>query len=163
MNSTDIRRQSGAELSAGRIAFGFAAGFVSVLVFHQLMLALLHVIGITPATPYALKPVAPFGVPQVISSAFWGGIWGIVFVGVERVFPRGGAGYWAAAIAFGAVALTLVAWFIVAPLKGAPVAAGGKPAAMATGLLVNGAWGFGTALLLRLQPLLGANRAPFGT
>jgi hypothetical protein len=44
----------------------------------------------------------------------------------------------------------LVAWFIVAPLKIQPVAGGFQPAAMVTGLLVNGAWGVGTALLLRL-------------
>ena len=49
---------------------------------------------------------------------------------------------------FGAVALSLVAWFVVAPLKGLPLAGGGRPAAIATALLVNGAWGLGTALLL---------------
>jgi hypothetical protein len=53
-----------------------------------------------------------------------------------------------AAVLFGAFALSLVAWFVVAPLKSLPVAEGGRPAAIATGLLVNGAWGFGTALLL---------------
>jgi hypothetical protein len=62
--------------------------------------------------------------------------------------PRG-AGHWAAAALFGALALSLVAWFVVAPLKGLAVAGGGRPAAIATGLLVNGAWGLGTALLLR--------------
>lgn len=49
---------------------------------------------------------------------------------------------------FGAFALSLVAWFVVAPLKGLAVAGGSRPAAIATGLLVNRAWGFGTALLL---------------
>jgi hypothetical protein len=131
------------------LAYGFIAGFISVLVFHQLMLALLHAGGVTPATPYAARPVPPFGLPQVLSSAFWGGVWGVVFALVEPRFPRG-AGYWIAAFLFGALALSLVAWFIVAPLKAAPVAGGWQPAAMATALLVNGAWGLGTALLLRL-------------
>jgi hypothetical protein len=143
----DTRPASGP--TATRIVLGFVAGFIAVLVFHQLMLLFLHAVGFTAGTPYVFQPVPPLGVPRVISAAFWGGVWGIVFVFVERSFPRGPL-YWITAIVFGAVALTLVAWFVVAPLKGAPVAAGWKPAAMATGLLVNGAWGFGTALLLRL-------------
>jgi hypothetical protein len=138
-----------------RIAsIAFVAGFISTLVFHQLMLAVLHGLGMTPAIPYRFQPVPPFAVPQVISSAFWGGIWGIVFAFAERrgLFPQkvGSGGYWVAAFAFGALALTLVAWFVVSPLKGRPVAAGWQPVAMVTGLLVNGAWGIGTALLLRL-------------
>ena len=48
------------------------------------------------------------------------------------------------------VLLTLVAWFVVAPLKGTPVAAGWHPSSMAVGPLANGAWGIGTALLLLL-------------
>ncbi len=43
----------------------------------------------------------------------------------------------------------VVAWFVVAPLKNQPLAGGFQPAAMVTGLLVNAAWGVGTALLLR--------------
>ena len=154
MTLTDPDARPTTSLAPAHIALAFIAGFVSVLIFHQAMLALLHAIGLTPAMPYAFRPVPPLGVPQVISSAFWGGVWGIIFAFVAPRFPRG-AGYWIAAILFGALALTLVAWFVVAPLKGAPVAGGWKPAAMATGLLVNGAWGFGTALLLRfVGPML---------
>ena len=46
--------------------------------------------------------------------------------------------------------MSLVAWFIVAPIKGTPIANGGKLPLMLTSLLVNGAWGVGTALFLRL-------------
>ncbi|HYG88017.1 MAG TPA: hypothetical protein VD978_17315 [Azospirillum sp.] len=144
----DARRTPSA--TVWRFARGFMAGFVAVLIFHQAMLGILHLIGVTPGIPWAFRPVPPFGVPQVLSLAFWGGVWGIVFVSVEKAFPRDGAGYWIAAGLFGAIALTLVAWFVVAPLKGAPVAGGWQPASMATALLVNGAWGLGTALLLRL-------------
>jgi hypothetical protein len=133
--------------SARLIAFAFVAGFLAVVLFHQPMLALLHAIGTTAAVPYVTRPVPPLGVPQVLSQSFWGGIWGIIFALVTPRFPRG-AGYWIAAVLFGAFALSLVAWFIVAPLKGLPIAGGGRPSAIATSLLVNGAWGFGTALLL---------------
>ncbi|MEH2154212.1 hypothetical protein [Nostoc sp.] len=43
-----------------------------------------------------------------------------------------------------------MAWFVVAPLKGQPLAGGWKLVGIVTGLLVNGAWGVGTAGLLRL-------------
>jgi hypothetical protein len=55
-----------------------------------------------------------------------------------------------AAIIFGAIAPTLVAWFVVAPLKGQALAAGWVPARMAIGPIVNGAWGLGTAIGLCL-------------
>ncbi len=135
-------------ITAKRIAAGFVAGFISVLIFHQIMLAILYAIGFVGAAPYSMAATAPLGIPAVLSAAFWGGIWGIVFVLVEPWFPRDG-NYWIAAIVFGAIPLSLVAWFVVAPLKGAPVAAGGDISGLITALLVNGAWGVGTALFLR--------------
>ena len=56
----------------------------------------------------------------------------------------------AASLVAGAVLPTLVAWFVVAPLKGQPMVAGFVPMAMAFGVIVNGAWGFGTGLGLAL-------------
>jgi hypothetical protein len=127
----------------------FVAGFVAVIVLHQPMLSLLHGIGLTPARAYAIRPTPPLGVPQVVSSAFWGGIWGMIFVALGAR-PGRGPRHYAASILFGAVALTCVAWFVVAPLKGQPVAAGGHLSRMVIGPLVNGAWGLGLALLLDL-------------
>lgn len=134
-------------MTATLLGLAFVAGFLAVPLFHQPMLALLHAVGVTSAVPYVTSPIPPLGVPRLVSQAFWGGIWGIIFALVAPRFPRG-MGYWITAVLFGAVALSLIAWFIVAPLKGLPAAGGGRPAAIATALLVNGAWGFGTALLL---------------
>jgi hypothetical protein len=147
MSGASTNGQGTRASSAMVFVLAFVAGFLAVPVFHQPMLALLHALGVTPATPYVMRPLPPFGAPQVLSQSFWGGVWGIVFALVAPRFPRG-AGYWVAAVLFGAFALSLVAWFVVAPIKGLPVAGGGRPAAIATSLLVNGAWGFGTALLL---------------
>jgi hypothetical protein len=58
-----------------------------------------------------------------------------------------GAAYWLGSIIFGALGPTLVAWLVVAPLKGQSLSLSWTR--MVTGLLVNGAWGFGTALFLR--------------
>jgi hypothetical protein len=57
-----------------------------------------------------------------------------------------GAAFIVGAVIFGAVLPTLVAWFVVAPLKGQPVAAGFVPAAMMIGPIVNAAWGLGAGL-----------------
>jgi hypothetical protein len=99
-------------------------------------------------TNYQLLPTEPFGVPQLWSLAFWGGAWGIVMAAALRRLT--GSGLVLAAVVFGAIFPTLVAWFIVAPLKGQPMAAGFIPAAMAVGAIVNAAWGLGTGLGLAL-------------
>lgn len=126
---------------------GFAAGFASVLVFHQGMLTILHAVGLTATMPFVVQPRPPLGVPQIWSLAFWGGVWGVILVWVVGHLPQGRL-YWIDCVIFGAVAPSLVAWFIVSPLKGMPVGGGWHAAGIATALLVNGAWGLGTAVFL---------------
>ena len=92
--------------------------------------------------------VPPFGVPAVISLSFWGGVWGAIMIPIIDRFRD--AKYWIWALVFGAVAPTLVAWFVVAPLKHQPMAGGWKASAMMIGLIVNSVWGLGTALFYRL-------------
>jgi len=130
-----------------RPLLGFVAGFVATLIFHQIALQLLHMAGIAPNPAWPMKPVPPFGVPQVISLAFWGGVWGAIMIPV--IDRRRGGAYYAIAIVFGAILPTLVAWFLVAPLKHQPVASGWNPRRMMIGPIVNAAWGFGTAWLYR--------------
>jgi hypothetical protein len=132
---------------AKKILIAFVAGFIATLVFHQPVLALLHQLGHTTRAAYAMKPVPPFGVPSVISLSFRGGVWGVIMMPVITRWP--GAAFWIAAILFGAILPTLVAAFIVAPLKHMPIS--GKPGTqLMIGLLLNGAWGFGTALIYKL-------------
>lgn len=127
----------------------FAAGFIAVLALHQPVLGLLASAGITQATPYASRAVGPLGVPQFISAAFWGGVWGIVLHALSRRWPVT-PGFVVKCLLFGMVFPTLVAWFVVASIKGLPMAGGFKPNNMFTGLCVNAAWGLGTGLLLAL-------------
>src|SRR4051794_21027994 len=133
---------------AADAAMGFVAGFLATLVFHQLTAAALAVAGLSPSWPYQMRPVPPLGVPQVLSLAFWGGLWGILY---PFLLPRlpGGLPRWLWAIIVGAVGPSLVAWFVVAPLKGLPPMAGGNPLGIARGLVVNGMWGLGTFVFLR--------------
>jgi hypothetical protein len=133
---------------SGDLALGFVAGALSVLSFHQAALGVLHLAGAASGMPWRLTPTTPFGIPAVLSAAFWGGLWGCVFAILHRWFPRGPLHALAASFLFGAIVLTLVGWFVVLPLKGMPVGGGWKPAGMLTGLLVNGTWGVGTSVFL---------------
>lgn len=128
---------------------GFIAGFLATLILHQLAVALLWGAGVAPFGPFSMAPTRPFGVPAVLSLAFWGGIWGILFALAEKHFPRGGA-YWAVAFLFGAILPSLVALLVVLPLKGQPLGGGWLPNLLLTAFLVNGAWGIGTGLILKL-------------
>jgi hypothetical protein len=132
----------------GRAGSGFVAGFVATLIFHQAVLAVLHLVGLTEHTPFVMERLPPLGVPAVVSLGFWGGLWGIVLVYAS--VRRGKIDYWLFAAIFGAVAPTLANWFISAPLHGRPLGNGWQGANMLTSVLVNTAWGLGTALCLRL-------------
>jgi hypothetical protein len=141
-----------ASTSATRLLSGFIAGFVATLIFHQIGLLVLHFLTVTPAMPYNMNPVPPFGVPQFISLSFWGGVWGMIFVLVEPQLFRSPGGYWVGAIIFGAVLPTLVGWFVVLPLKGLPAGNGFHFPGILVGPIVNGLWGLGTALFLGWMP-----------
>jgi len=139
---------SGPSHLARTLAVGFIAGAVAVLVFHQGALAMLHALGLSPRAPYSMQLTAPWGVPQVWSLTFWGGVWGVI---LAAVFGRlDGPPLIAWSVLFGAIVPTLVVWFVLAPLKGQPVMAGADFHAMATGLIVNAAWGLGTGVGLLL-------------
>jgi len=128
----------------------FAAGFVATLTFHQGLLALLYAVGASPRRAFAMAAVGPLKVPAVVSLAFWGGIWGIALWLALRGLAQGPTSYWLLAAALGALGPSLVAWFVVMPAKGLPVAGGWSAQVVVGALLLNGAWGIGTALFLKL-------------
>ena len=150
MTSLTATRPRGSGLFRYSIFTLFIAGFISAVVFQMGMTTILNLLGM-PTSPFPMGATKPFGVPQMWSLAFWAGIWGIVFGAAEKYFPAG-PGYWLAALAFGAVLPTLVLWFVVFPLKGIPVAAGWDAKRMIAHLINHGAWGLGTAFLLRWRP-----------
>lgn len=127
-----------------RVLFGFIAGFLATLIFHQGALAALHASGATDHVPWDMSATKPLGVPAVISLAFWGGVWGILLV---YYLSRVVGGYYLRAQIFGAIVPTLVAMFIIAPLKHTPIAFGGDLKLIAGAVILNGLWGLGTALL----------------
>lgn len=126
----------------------FVAGTLAVPLGHQIALWILKAIGTIDRAPFAMTPTKPFGVPSLISLSFWGGVWGII-LGVILLRARG-AKYWVLAAAVGAIAPTLVAAFVVAPLKGMQTT-GNVGKLLMVGLIVNAAWGLATAAFYRLM------------
>ena len=125
-----------------RLLVAFIAGFLATLIFHQGALAALHAAGVVPVAPYPMAPTWPLGVPQVISLAFWGGVWGLVLWAAIR--NARGLTYWGLCALIGAVGPTAVAMLVVFPLKGVPVDA----AKVVGGVILNGIWGVGTGILI---------------
>ena len=132
-----------------RALIAYIAGFVATLTLHQGGLALIHALGWTDSAPFALQPTGPFGLPQVISLALWGGVWGIL---MTAVLPRALTNviYIVAGLGFGAVLPTAIAMLVVMPIKGQPVAGGGDVKIIIGALILNGLWGAGTALFVKL-------------
>lgn len=136
------------------LILGFVAGFLATLVFHQSAWYLLVQAGVIPADrpAWPMDAIAPLGIPSVVSKAFWGGLWGAV---LALFFARiEGTAYWLTWIVVGALAPTLVAIYVVPLVKGMPI--GALWPRIAIGGTVNGMWGLGAAIFLRL---FGAGRA----
>lgn len=125
------------------VLFGFIAGFIAVPVFHQLAAYGLWATIPGRNFPWNMRP-NPWGVPNLINLAFWGGVWGIVFAFVQTRFPRGIA-YLLLAFLFGAILPTAFSWYVLSPLRGR-----GIGAFSIYGPLLNGAWGLGTGIIYAL-------------
>src|ERR1700730_18389408 len=126
----------------------FAAGIISALAFEMAAWSIMYALGMTANAPFSYNPTKRFGVSQILSFTFLGVVWGLVCGWVERWFPEGPM-YYAAAFLFGAIAPVLVLWFIVFPLKGAPVAAGWDVTRMIMQVIFHGCFGLGVGVLLR--------------
>ena len=104
--------------------------------------------GLVDRQPWPMKATQPFGVPSIISLSFWGGVWGVL-LGLLLLDGRTpNAAWWIKALVFGAIAPTLVAIFVVPPLKGLPLEPSWQ--FFVGGMLLNGAWGLGTAMFARI-------------
>jgi hypothetical protein len=125
------------------------AGFLATLLFHQTALWLLLQATGMQRPVWSMAPVPPLGIPQVVSLAFWGGVWGIALLALLRG-RRGGARYGLATL-YGALLPSIIAMLVVFPLKGQGFEPAGNLQFWIAALLLNGAWGLGTALFLSLQ------------
>ncbi len=139
-----------------RALLGFVAAVIAVLIFHQGTSALLNAAGVPTVAPYGMNPVPPFGVPMLVNRCFWGGLYGLALGLALPWLPR--PPMWLLGLGFGLLSV-LIGWFVVAPVKGLPVAGGFVPARMLTTVVINGVWGIGIGLVLSLLMRKATGRA----
>ena len=140
------------------VLVGFIAGFLAVLTFHQGTIGVMNAVGLLPNGAFRTNAVGPLGVPAFVNSAFWGGLWGIAIALLTSRIYESRIRIIAATL-IGAIGATAVGWFVVAPLKGLPVAQGWNPAAMWRGPVINGMFGLGAGILsVWLGDLFGRRR-----
>ena len=120
---------------------GYLPGFISTLTFHQLSHTLLWHIGLIEFPPFSLESTQPFGVPAVLSLAFWGGIWGMLYKLVLSQFPKFKKHY---LILAATLMPTLVFIIVVAPIKSIPFSIFTLKL-ISVAKLINLAWALGTA------------------
>jgi hypothetical protein len=144
-----------------RALLGFLAAALSVVTFHQGMWGALYLAGWMPRPPYPMNPIGPLGVPLLLDLCFWGGLYGVAYgLAFPRLVRMPG---WLSGLLLGLLAV-LVGWFVVAPLKGQPLAGGFDPMRMLISVLINGAWGIGVGIILPMllprsaQPRLASSR-----
>ncbi len=141
-----------------RIAVGFLAGVLAVIVFHQGMILILRETGLfgfprtAPVWNLAANPRA-FGLPVLVNQCFWGGLYGAAFAWLTT---RVRIGTLPLALMTGA-ATTLVGFFVIASLRGTPIAGGWQAMAWLRGLSIGlsfglGLWIFYTAITTRRFP-----------
>ena len=56
------------------LVFGFIAGALAVVAFHQVMVFVLSNVGMIQSQVYSMRGVPPYGVPTILNQMFWGGL-----------------------------------------------------------------------------------------
>lgn len=143
MNSTSLKG----------LAIGFIAGAIAVVTVHELINYLLLQAGVFPRVPWSMEPAAMTGVPQIVSDALWGGLWGSLFILLADKIPGGSS--IVKGIIFGMVGPAIIGVFILVPLitERFPLFFDYNPQMLGSVLLILGGWGAATAWL---SGLLGA-------
>lgn len=103
----------------GRIALGFIAGVIAVLIVHEGIIYLLGVAGYIPPPNrgWSMTPaIPPYGVPRLVNNAFWGGLWGVLFALLCNWIPGGMS--WLKGLIFGLFIVVVSNWLLLPLIKG---------------------------------------------
>lgn len=126
-----------------------------MVIVHQGIIYLLTTAGLVKGTPWSLAPVAPFGVPQIVNSIFWGGLWGALYGVIHDMLPGGSD--WLKGLIYGLAIVVVSNWIAIPLIKGILLGqkdqaffAGFDPSRMLAGVLILGGFGIATALIYRM-------------
>ena len=122
------------------VVFGFIAAVIAVLVTLQVMVLVLYLAGLVPNPPYSFR-ANPWGVPIILNSMFWGGLWGIAFAFFVHKLP---GDTWLKGLLLGWIGpLVIGNWLVLPLIRGQALFAGFVPMRMLVGALILGAFGLG--------------------
>lgn len=121
-----------------RAIIGFLAGATWVLPFYQGLWTTCAQAGLN------LQPYPSGGIPLLLLLCAAGGVFGAILASCGRRL-RGPS--WFLGTLLG-MAISVLLWFVLAPLTGAPVAGGWQPVPMLQTLTIHAAWGFALGLTL---------------
>jgi hypothetical protein len=139
------------DLNGRNALLGFVAGALAVLVFHQGMVLILHLMKQVPNFPWNMSTFrgGPIPIPVIVNQMFWGGLWGIGFAVLGGLIPiahnilRG--------VVYGLLSSFLLGNGILVPFfKKTPYFWNFDPTRMLISALIAGAFGAGIAVFYRL-------------
>jgi hypothetical protein len=143
----------------GRIALGFIAAAISVLVVHEGIIYLLGMSGFLPPPNrgWSMTPgIAPWGVPRLVNNIFWGGLWGALFALIYEWVPGGWS--WLKGLIYGLAIVVVSNWILLPLIKGQvfgqanQVLFGGwNPTRMVAVALIVGGFGLGLGIIYGLM------------
>lgn len=135
-------------LNGKTLLYGFIAGALSVLVFHQGMVLILYLLKQTPNFPWNIGGrVPPLGIPILVNQMFWGGLWGVGFAALGHLIPIRNAP--ARGAVYGLLGPFLLGGGLLVPLaKGGPMFWMWPAPRWIVGGLIGAAFGLGLGLIL---------------
>src|SRR4051812_48201496 len=98
---------------AAHLCLGFVAAAIAVVTVHEGIVLILYKLKLLPSAPWSTKPIPPWGVPGIVNSMFWGGLWGAVYALIHRHLPGGET--WLKGLLFGLL-IAFFSNFILLPL-----------------------------------------------
>jgi hypothetical protein len=98
------------------IALGFGAAAVAVIAAHEGITYALEAAGVTDRVGWDMEPIPPWGVPRLVNSMFWGGLWGVPFALAYDRMPGSSAGL--KGLIYGLFIVVAGSWTLVPLVKG---------------------------------------------
>ena len=146
--------------SVRNLLLGFIAGAIAVAIFHQTVVYVLVATGMLPATsiPWNMKAYGPLGVPTIVNSMFWGGLWGALFGVIWDKLP--GGAMWLRGLIYGLIIVVVSNWTLLPLIRAhvfgvtnaAQIAlfSGGDPKRMLNTVLIQMGFGIGLAIIFNV-------------
>lgn len=140
---------------AHRLVSAAVSAGLAILLVHQPLVWLFRQASLAPWQAFDLTPLAPWGIPALVSAVFWGAAWGpaIAWLSGGAAQPRH-----ARAAAGTALLTTAVGGALTVAGHGTPVPADTAAIAAVSSLAINGAWAAATSMLTSKLALAGTRR-----